>query len=234
MFEENKKEVQIDEEAYLEANPDVKVAIESGHFRDVQHHLEVFGFNEIAQGLRKLYEEEDSVFKETNLSQIDIQTIEEPDDVPEEKKVQDKDRNYYKEVKKILNLERGFDIGIWRSWLKTVPQSTQPPQKDKAHVELAASTPRGKEGIIVGWIVHRKDSITWVEDEEGNTHFFDNAYRMFRQDVYDAFYEDMIDAIPQTGFILRVKDINPGQFLYIKSLSEDGIHTISSMEIKSF
>ncbi len=82
-------------------------------------------------------------------------------------------------------------------------------------------------------MIHQKDSIIWIENEEGTPHFFDDAYRMFRQDVYDAFYEDMIDAIPQAGFILRVKDVKPGQALYIKSLSADGIHTISQMEIKS-
>ena len=44
-----------DEEAYLEANPDVKEGIKNGQFRDALHHLETFGLNEIEQGLRKFH-----------------------------------------------------------------------------------------------------------------------------------------------------------------------------------
>lgn len=43
------------EDAYLEANPDVQDAIENGQFRDATHHLETFGLNEIENGQRKFH-----------------------------------------------------------------------------------------------------------------------------------------------------------------------------------
>jgi len=46
-----------DEEAYLAANPDVLTGIEEGQFKDVAHHLEVFGLEEIEKGLRKYHYE---------------------------------------------------------------------------------------------------------------------------------------------------------------------------------
>ena len=36
-----------DEDAYLEANPDVKKGIEKGQFKDALMHLELFGLSEI-------------------------------------------------------------------------------------------------------------------------------------------------------------------------------------------
>ena len=49
-----------DEEAYLEANPDVKEGIEKGQFKDVKHHLKTFGFDEIKKGLRKFHNDFES------------------------------------------------------------------------------------------------------------------------------------------------------------------------------
>ena len=46
-----------DEDAYLEANPDVQIGIENGQFKDAKHHLETFGFDEIEQGLRKFHKD---------------------------------------------------------------------------------------------------------------------------------------------------------------------------------
>ncbi len=46
-----------DEYAYLEANPDVKKGIEKGDFKNVKHHLETFGLNEIEKGLRQFHKD---------------------------------------------------------------------------------------------------------------------------------------------------------------------------------
>ncbi|MCK5535541.1 MAG: glycosyltransferase, partial [Bacteroidales bacterium] len=46
-----------DEDAYLEANPDVQIGIENGQFKDAKHHLETFGFDEIKLGMRKFHKE---------------------------------------------------------------------------------------------------------------------------------------------------------------------------------
>ena len=54
-----------DEEAYLEANPDVKEGIGKGQFRDARHHLEIFGLDEIEQGLRKFHNDFE-LFDESN------------------------------------------------------------------------------------------------------------------------------------------------------------------------
>ncbi len=42
-----------DEVAYLDANPDIKIAIKNKQFNNAQHHLNMFGFNEIKMGTRK-------------------------------------------------------------------------------------------------------------------------------------------------------------------------------------
>ena len=39
------------EESYLEANPDVKEAVENGQFRNGKHHYDAFGKNENRKGL---------------------------------------------------------------------------------------------------------------------------------------------------------------------------------------
>jgi len=46
-----------DEKGYLDANPDVKIGIDNGQFRDVKHHLETFGLAEIEEGLRKFHKD---------------------------------------------------------------------------------------------------------------------------------------------------------------------------------
>ncbi len=43
------------ESFYLEANPDVKEAIEKKNFKDSLHHLKIFGLEEIKKGLRKFH-----------------------------------------------------------------------------------------------------------------------------------------------------------------------------------
>ena len=46
---------QFDEKAYLEANQDVKEAIDAGQFKDAKHHLESFGLEEIREGKRRFH-----------------------------------------------------------------------------------------------------------------------------------------------------------------------------------
>lgn len=62
MFEKKTKDKELtkriekfDEEAYLDANADVKKGIEQGQIRDALHHLEFFGLNEIERGVRKFH-----------------------------------------------------------------------------------------------------------------------------------------------------------------------------------
>jgi len=44
-----------DEQAYLDANPDVVEGIANGQFKDALHHLETFGLNEIEEGVRRFH-----------------------------------------------------------------------------------------------------------------------------------------------------------------------------------
>ena len=46
-----------DEEAYLDANPDVKESIKKGNFHNTIHHLETYGINEIKNGKRKFHKD---------------------------------------------------------------------------------------------------------------------------------------------------------------------------------
>jgi glycosyltransferase involved in cell wall biosynthesis len=60
MKEEEKTPLSIrgfDEDAYIEANLDVKLAIERDQFRSALHHLELYGLEEIKQGLRGFHKD---------------------------------------------------------------------------------------------------------------------------------------------------------------------------------
>lgn len=54
---ENMKIEQFDEEAYLDANPDVREAIADGQFKNAKHHLKVFGLEEIRKGKRRFHKD---------------------------------------------------------------------------------------------------------------------------------------------------------------------------------
>lgn len=141
-----------------------------------------------------------------------------------------KSSRYYKEATKILN-STTFDLNKWEKWSKVLPKLSTPHPTVKSFVEIASSTPKGTGGILIGWLIQEPDSVVWVEDDEGNTTFFDNAYRRFRADVYEAFLEEMVDAVTDTGFLLRVVNLKPGQRIHIKALSASGVHETSSMEV---
>ncbi len=57
MFKKKKEKTiqNFDEEAYLDINQDIKNAISSSQFKDAQHHLRLYGFNEIKEGSRRFH-----------------------------------------------------------------------------------------------------------------------------------------------------------------------------------
>ena len=59
-----------DKEAYLEANLDVKEAIENGSFKDASHHLEMFGFDEIKKGDRQFHKDLEPFFEKIYLERF--------------------------------------------------------------------------------------------------------------------------------------------------------------------
>jgi len=62
--------VDFDEEAFLDANPDIRDAIKGGQFRDVKHHLMLFGLNEIKKGLRPFHRAHEVFNEEKYLKQF--------------------------------------------------------------------------------------------------------------------------------------------------------------------
>ena len=140
------------------------------------------------------------------------------------------DSRYFKEAKKILEA-KVFDTKKWLKWGKALPKIESPHPSIKSFLEVAAGTPKGNEALLVGWVIHQPNSILWVEDEDGNPFFFDKSYRKFRQDVYDAFLEDMINSITDTGFLLKLTGIKPGSPVFIKALSSQGSHDVASIQL---
>lgn len=140
------------------------------------------------------------------------------------------DSRYFKEAKKILE-SKAFDTKKWLKWIKALPKVESPHPTIKSFLEVAAGTPKGNEALLVGWVIHQPNSILWAEDEEGNPFFFDKAYRKFRPDVYDAFLEDMIDSITDTGFLLKLTGVKPGSTIFIKALSSHGLHDVASIQL---
>lgn len=140
---------------------------------------------------------------------------------------------YFKEVTKLLTMPK-IDVTKWQKWIESTPQVDEAHPYVKAHVEATVSTVDGKVGTMVGWVISRPDSILWIEDSKGHPIFFDEAYRSFRQDVYDAFVADMVKAEPNSGFLLALNNVKPGEILHIKALSSRGVHIISSVKVSMF
>lgn len=198
---------------YLEANPDVAATGVNPYF-----HYIYYGKKE-NRSIGKSFQK-DAL---TNLRDL-VSLADEAGDEDFE------NSRYFNEAKKIIG-SKVFDRKKWLKWVKALPKIESPHPTIKSFLEVAAGTPKGNEALLVGWVIHQPNSVLWAEDEDGNPFFFDKAYRKFRQDVYDAFLEDMINSVTDTGFLLKLSRIRAGSLVFIKALSSQGLHDVASIEL---
>lgn len=246
-----------DESAYLDANLDVKTAVEKGQFTTGEEHLQLFGFDEIQKGVRKFHKDFDLFNERKYRELIDREELEKYestfehfiksgykdiiegsqvwngavliDDIKEDIIIDE--RNYCLEVTQFLSKKKVMNSTQWQGILSDIPHVDNSHCYEKAHIEIAVSTKKIKSGIVIGWAIQKEDSIMWFEDIQGKPHFLGDAYRRYRTDVHDAFYEIMTDALADTGFIMAIDNISVDENISIKVLSSEGIHTLHSSTI---
>lgn len=104
----------------------------------------------------------------------------------------------------------------------------------KGHLEGALSCAMTQDAVVFGWALHNPDTPVWLEDDEGRVFHLSGAYRRFRQDVYDAVGQAFTEDVDlNAGFVVRAPDLKPGARLWLKTLSDEGVHTISEILVST-
>lgn len=142
---------------------------------------------------------------------------------------------YFKEASDILGNELEFNpqqFERFANWTKVVPKANTPHPNVKAFLESASATGSGYEAIASGWVIRKKDSFVWFETNQGQVLPMRSAFFQYRQDVYDAFEDEMTEALPLTGFVQALTACNPGTILRIYALSSEGAHEIAQCNVE--
>ena len=142
---------------------------------------------------------------------------------------------YFKEASDILGSELAFtsqQFERFANWTKVVPKANGPHPHVKAFLETAKATGSGKEAIALGWVIRKPDSFVWFETNQGEVLPMRSAFFQYRQDVYDAFEDEMTDALPYTGFVQALTACNPDTILRIYALSSQGAHEVAQCNVE--
>ncbi|SEF74590.1 glycosyltransferase family 2 protein [Nitrosomonas ureae] len=89
------------------------------------------------------------------------------------------------------------------------------------HLEVAAASHLIQETIVVGWVINEAYVTVWLESENGDKHLFNNALRIFRQDVFDAYAHSFGHDAREGGFMLLIHGILPGEKIRLMAMSGD-------------
>jgi O-antigen biosynthesis protein len=117
----------------------------------------------------------------------------------------------------------------WRALVAKVPSSTAHSPNAKGYLEAASTCEKTGDGVVVGWAAQSRNSHVWLEDEVGNTHSLEGAYRRFRQDVHDVIGGALDHANRDAGMVVRMSGLKTGGMVRLKTISETGIHTLSEV-----
>lgn len=128
--------------------------------------------------------------------------------------IQIKDGEQTHSFQRALELDKFVTLG------KTSPGDTHA----VGYLELAAASALIQEAIVVGWVIHDPGVTVWLENEDGDRYFLNNAFRIKRQDVFDAFAKNFGNDAREGGFIILV----PGMLLTekIKLMAMSGSESI--------
>ena len=103
------------------------------------------------------------------------------------------------------SFQRALELDKFVSLGKTSPGNT----RAVGYLELAAASVLIQEAIVVGWVIHDPGVRVWLENEDGDRYSLNNAFRIKRQDVFDAFAKNFGNDAREGGFIILV----PGMLL---------------------
>ncbi|WP_459618479.1 glycosyltransferase family 2 protein [Bordetella sp. 2513F-2] len=115
----------------------------------------------------------------------------------------------------------------WRELIRKVPLAGAPSKSAKGYLEAGAASDISGDSVVVGWEVHTPGTPVWLEDQSGSIFSLKNAYRRFRQDVHDVVDKEFGQANRDSGFIVRIKGGKTGQRVYLKTVSELGVHILA-------
>lgn len=101
------------------------------------------------------------------------------------------------------------------------------------HLEVAAASHLIPETIVVGWVIHETYVTVWLENEEGDRHFFTNAFRIMRQDVFDAYAHSFGHDAREGGFMLLIHGVLPGEKIRLMAMSGDESIVLGTIECTS-
>ncbi|AJE22085.1 glycosyltransferase family 2 protein [Azotobacter chroococcum] len=89
-------------------------------------------------------------------------------------------------------------------------------------IEVAAVANTTTDAVVVGWALHSEDTAIWIEDEEGFPFSLQWAFRLFRQDVLDAYGNSFGHTSSMAGFMLHINGVKPGNKLRLMAQMMDG------------
>jgi GT2 family glycosyltransferase len=118
------------------------------------------------------------------------------------------------------SFQRALELDKFATLGKTSPGET----RAVGYLELAAASVLIQEAIVVGWVIHDPGVRVWLENGDGDRYSLNNAFRIKRQDVFDAFAKNFGNDAREGGFIILV----PGMLLTekIKLMAMSGSESI--------
>ena len=142
---------------------------------------------------------------------------------------------YFSEACDILGTNTEFssnDFERFANWTKIVPKANGPHPHVKAFIDSVKATGSGSEAVTSGWVIRKQNSFIWFETNQGQIHPMRSAFFQYREDVYNAFEDEMTEALPLTGFVQALTACNPGTVLKIYALSSEGAHEVAQCEVE--
>ena len=142
---------------------------------------------------------------------------------------------YFKEACDILGTNTEFssnDFERFANWTKIVPKANGPHPHVKAFIDSVKATGSGSEAVTSGWVIRKQNSFIWFETNQGQILPMRSAFFQYREDVYNAFEDEMTEALPLAGFVQALTACNPRTVLKIYALSSEGAHEIAQGEVE--
>lgn len=121
----------------------------------------------------------------------------------------------------------------WQELIALAPPAKGSCLSARAFLEFAAANNQTGQAVIVGWALHTPATPIWLEDEKGQTWSLQQAYRSFRQDVHDSVGANFPHANRESGFIIKVDGVTVDSTIYIKAISETGVHILGKVVVGS-
>jgi O-antigen biosynthesis protein len=137
--------------------------------------------------------------------------------------IQIKDGQQTHSFQRALELDKFVTLG------KTSPGDTHA----VGYLELAAASTLIQEAIVVGWVIHEPGVTVWLENEDGDRYFLTNAFRIKRQDVFDAFAQNFGNDAREGGFILLVPGMLPNEKIKLMAMCGDELIVLGTIECTS-